>query len=76
MGQNVNKMSPNALKFTPSHLSSFNDRISFDVFLRALSLSMTFGNAFDFRGLTLDVSYQGHVITITGDLQLKRSPCQ
>jgi hypothetical protein len=61
------KTNPKALKFTPSHISSFSHSISFNVFLRALSLSM--GTSMDSRGFTFDISYHGH--TITGGLRLK-----
>jgi hypothetical protein len=54
-----------ALKFTPSHLSSFSVRISFGIFLRALSLSKIIGNLLDLQGPTFGVSYHGHIITIT-----------
>jgi hypothetical protein len=77
MGQNIFKnTSPKALKFTPSHLSSFNNNISFSIFLGALSLTMTLGNVLDTQRLTFNVSYHTCTITITGSLRLKWSLCQ
>jgi hypothetical protein len=55
------KTSPKALKFTPSHLNSFSDSISFGVFLGALCFSMS--TSMDTRGFTFDISYHGYTIT-------------
>jgi hypothetical protein len=65
------KTSSKALKFTPSHLSSINDSISFGIFLGALSLSMS--TSLDSQGFNFDISY--HDRTITGGLRLKQSLC-
>jgi hypothetical protein len=50
-----------AISSTPSHLSSFS--ISFGVFLRGASFSLTLDSFFIVLGLTLDTSHR--VITIT-----------
>jgi hypothetical protein len=63
------KTSAKELKFTPSHLSSFSDSISFGIFLGAVSLSMS--TSMDSQGFTFNFSY--HSRTITGGLRLKQS---
>jgi hypothetical protein len=64
MGYNIfTKMHSKAINSTPSHLSSFDINVSFGIFLRGASLSLTLGSFIDARGFTLGSSHR--VVTIT-----------